>query len=147
MRLGNSSGVRSENSGVKMLTGDERVGRPGSIFSLPGNDARHKLDKTKGKTDNENRKQTIKTEPEEEESFSQWKGWKGAQEESNESRRIETNQETDNAHHPYKEYMKQPTGNIFGSRSQNIKKNLTKLQQIIRANSRNRNSPRWVHAG
>ena len=30
--------------------------------------------------------------------------------------------------------MKKPTGHIIGNRSQNIRKNLNRLQQIIRAN-------------
>ena len=114
MRPGNSSGVRSGNSGITMLTGDERVGRPGSIFSLPGNDARHKLDKTRGITDNESRRQIIKTEPQEPESFSQWKGWRSEREESSETTRRNTDQETSNVQDPYREYMKQPIGNILG---------------------------------
>ena len=133
----NSSGVYGE---LPRLMGDERVGRPNSIFSFVNEDVRHKLKSTQQKVTGENR--TAPTKDESEESFDDWKGWKGAGTETEEDQIQENVNEPmpenepalENESDPYTNYMKNPTGNILGKRSKEIKKGIHKLNKMLQDN-------------
>ena len=145
----NSNGTVGMCVELPRLTGNERVGQPGSIFSFPKDDLRDKLNLAKFEN-SENWKAPVE---EGSECSEKWKNWKNnstekenkntTEGEKGTTKEIETELEegteqemkagSEGKEDPYSTYMKNPAGNMLGRRSENIKR-MNQLKKMVKQN-------------